>query len=164
MKLKKSRSTINAQALLWRILLLHKKHWICTILTIVLPTLLFGILVLIASFIPHLEGQAKDKIFQHDNLFDEIVKISDTMINPVVLFYPENNLTRDLIDHIDWAIYFLNEESKLGKYCFKSSFWLSQSKKIKKKYLVFLLWWFIHFFKIEEEILAKTGLTFHYLN
>ena len=123
MKLKKSRLRINAQALLWRMLLLHKKHWICTILTIVLPTLLFGILVLIISFLPNLKGQAEAKIYQNDDLFDEIVKISNNTIKPVVLFTPENNLTRDLTNQINLAINFLTGESNLGNsqnYCFKN--------------------------------------------
>ena len=122
MKLKKSRLRINAQALLWRMLLLHKKHWICTILTIVLPTLLFGILVLIISFLPNLKGQAEAKIYQNDDLFDEIVKILNNTIKPVVLFTPENNLTRDLTNQINLAINFLTGESNLGNsqnYCFK---------------------------------------------
>ena len=125
MKLKKSRLRINAQALLWRILLLHKKHWICTILTIVLPTLLFGILVVISSYLPNSKSQAEDKIYQNEDLFDEIVKKLNTSEKPaVILFTPENNLTRDLTNQINLSLYFLIEnvlmgESNFGNYFFK---------------------------------------------
>ena len=182
MKFKKSRLRINAQALLWRILLSHKKYWICTILKIVLPTLLFGILVLITSYIPNLKGQAEEEIFQNDDLFDEIVKISNTTpIQPVVLFTPENNLTRDLTNRINSVINFLKGESNLGnsQLLFKNvlistnisiPFWLSKSKKITKKLSVFsvgTIYVFVHVLKIGSKsrfkIIFETWLAFEIL-
>ena len=130
MKFKKSRLRINAQALLWRMLLNHKKHWICTILKIVLPSLLFGILVVINSYAPRLKrDEIEVKTYKNEDLFGEIVKELNTTSKlswskpAVILFSPENNLTRDLTNQISLSLHFLIENvlkgaSNFGNYFF----------------------------------------------
>ena len=126
MKLKKSRFGNNAQALLWRMLLFHKKYWICTILKIILPCLLFGILVAINSFSPRLKSaEIEVKTYENEDLFGEIVKELNTTNKPaVILFSPENNLTRDLTNQISLSLNFLIQNvlkgaSNFGNYFFK---------------------------------------------
>ena len=126
MQFKKSRLRINAQALLWRMLLNHKKHWICTILKIVLPSLLFGILVVINSYAPRLKrDEIEVKTYKNEDLLGEIVKELNSTNKPaVILFSPENNLTRDLTNQISLSLNFLIENvlkgtSDFGNYFFK---------------------------------------------
>ena len=141
MKFKKSRIRNNAQALLWRMLLLHKKHWICTILTIVLPSLLFGILVVINSFAPGIKivEEIEVKTFENEDLFGEIVKKLNTTNKPaLILFTPENNLTRDLTNQINLSLNFLiedvlNGESNFGNYFFKELHFSYHLQKMNEK-------------------------------
>ena len=116
MKFKKSRLRINAQALLWRMLLNHKKHWICTILKILLPSLLFGILVVINSYAPRLKrAEIEVKTYKNEDLFGEIVKeLNTTNKQALILFTPENNLTRDLTNQINLSLNFLIENVLKG--------------------------------------------------
>ena len=161
MKLKKSRFGNNAQALLWRMLLFHKKYWICTILKIVLPCLLFGILVAINSFSPRLlRSEIEVKTYKNEDLLGEIVKELNTTKKPaVILFGPENNLTRDLTNQISLSLNFLIENvltgaSNFGNYFFKgclisnSIFLPFYSKKYTKKniYLSVFPVWTIYLF------------------
>ena len=149
MKLKKSRFGNNAQALLWRMLLFHKKYWICTILKIVLPCLLFGILVAINSFSPRLlRSEIEVKTYKNEDLLGEIVKELNSTNKPAVIsFSPENNLTRDLTNQISLSLNFLIENvltgaSNFGNYFFKgclisNSIFLPSPKNIRKRIYIY---------------------------
>jgi hypothetical protein len=168
MKFNKSRLRINAQALFWRMFLNHKKQWICTILKIVLPSLLFGILVVINSFSPRLKrDEIEVKTYKNEDLFGEIVRELNTTNKPaVILFSPENNLTRDLTNQISLSLNFLIENvlkgaSNLGNYFFKDCLISNLEKNfdlltIVKKYPCFLFVQFI--FSVFLQLGSKSNL------
>ena len=106
----------KAQTLLWKIFLMHKKHWFLTTIKTVIPPLLFGLLVLINSFVPQLKGEPKDaQIFKNEDLLDELTKIASSPEKTVVLYQPKNQLTDDLMSNISLSLKFFVQNILEGK-------------------------------------------------